>query len=305
MMMTISLSPRLDARKQQRSRLVFFFHTKSKSSFHTPRAHTTTVAGFLPSMAHETMLYEQALVPLESEVGQAYTSHLSDIVLPRTTLLIDAFEPQQSASWCGLACVRMAMKVLVGPDIGRPALPSQRDLLEMARSWSAARHIDRDALRAGISLSELEAFLTKVLASDPQMQFAHANVCRRDATDPALFGAALVSDLDDVASQQHSPILLVNLLRYVAGAWSGHWMVVAGSVRVGGEQWVLMLDPAAHKLGPHWLPRSTLASAMCTFNSRGEPRGYILIGNSGGTGAIAGRDAMQHQGYGSSAHAGY
>ena len=54
-------------------------------------------------------------------------------------------------------------------------------------------------------------------------------------------------------------------------------MLVAGSVRVAGERWILMLDPAAHKLGPHWLPELLIISAMATLNYRHEARGYLAI----------------------------
>ena len=53
--------------------------------------------------------------------------------------------------------------------------------------------------------------------------------------------------------------------------------MATASVQWGGAWWALALDPAAHKLGPHWLPESLLLSTMCTLNSRGEARGYLSL----------------------------
>ena len=64
-----------------------------------------------------------------------------------------------------------------------------------------------------------------------------------------------------------------------SGSQCGSAILCAACARVdeGDAAWVLLLDPAAHKLGPHWLPQEILAATMCTVNSRGEARGYLAI----------------------------
>lgn len=106
---------------------------------------------------------------------------------------------------------------------------------------------------------------------------------RRDSSgDQKQFMAALCDDLDAIGSARATtaPLLVVNVLRHVQGHWTGHWMVVGARASVGGENYVLLLDPAAHKLGPHWLPQEILAATMRTVNSRGEARGYLAISHS-------------------------
>ena len=237
--------------------------------------------------------YERSLVPLDSEAGQSYAARLSDAHAARLAQLLDAFEPQAYGSWCGLAAATCALKVLgVGNGITQAAL--FEEALIVTRSATGQ-------LTAGLSLADLEALMVRSLRHKPF--FGLASVRSASAADPALLASALDADLAEDGANAYSanydssgctvrsvasphtaadlppppPILLVNVLRTVQGSTTGHWMIAAGSVRVGGERWVLVLDPAAHKLGPHWLPELALISCMATLNSRGEPRGYLAV----------------------------
>ena len=247
------------------------------------------------------------MVLLSSEAGQHFAARMSDSGVARLTLLLDYFQPQEYGSWCGLAAAACAMNALGGAT-------TQAALFEEALivTRSATRQ-----LAAGLSLADLETLIGRALQQQQQQRgIGPATVRKASAADPALLTSSLDADLAempvagtysanydssgnvsrsadaaDAYSADPPPILLVNVLRTVKQATTGHWMLVAGSVRVGEERWVLVLDPAAHKLGPHWLPELTLISCMATINFRGEPRGYLAI-ESG----MASRDAAAGHG---------
>ena len=213
--------------------------------------------------------YERAMVPLESETGQALVAHMGDDDVVRLSRLLDAFEPQQYGSWCGLAVLSTVLKVL-----GAARLPTQAALFESAlimQQRTKARQ-----LNGGLSLADLYE-LTKQSLAQHGIQ---ASVRREAAADPVLLTSAFDADCGDIhphSATTTPPLLMINLIRTVGGATTGHWVLAAGSVHVGGECWVLILDPAAHKLGPHFLPDLHLISCMSTLNVRGEPRGYLAV----------------------------
>lgn len=247
------------------------------------------------------------MVLLSSEAGQHFAARMSDSGVARLTLLLDYFQPQEYGSWCGLAAAACAMNAFGGAT-------TQAALFEEALivTRSATRQ-----LAAGLSLADLETLIGRALQQQQQQRgIGPATVRKASAADPALLTSSLDADLAempvagtysanyessgnvsrsadaaDAYSADPPPVLLVNVLRTVKQATTGHWMLVAGSVRVGEERWVLVLDPAAHKLGPHWLPELTLISCMATVNFRGEPRGYLAI-ESG----MASRDAAAGHG---------
>jgi len=238
--------------------------------------------------------YERSLIPLDSEAGQSYAARLSDGHAARLAQLLDAFEPQAYGSWCGLAAAACALQVLGATASATTQAALFKEALIVTRSTTGQ-------LTAGLSLADLEALIIRSLR-ERRLETV-ASVRCASAADPAMLASTLDADLAEEGASTYSanydssdhaarsavdcdlaadlppppPILLVNVLRTVQGSTTGHWMLAAGSVRVGGERWVLVLDPAAHKLGPHWLPELVLISCMATLNSRGEPRGYLAI----------------------------
>jgi hypothetical protein len=225
---------------------------------------------------NQPLAYQQ--VPLESEAGQAFASLLPDEGAARTTLLLDAYEPQQELSWCALASSCVILKALASMEttVSRSAVtaPTQQALFELVRTRCIAQHHGRQ-IRAGISLRELEALLSGVLCERVGGGHPGTRVRRVDAVadattaDAAQFASKFSADLASGA------MLLINLRTPRGG---GHWVPVGGAVRSGGDAWVLVLDPAAHKgLGPHWMLSEVLLAAMCTINGRGEARGYLAI----------------------------
>ena len=149
---------------------------------------------------------------------------------------------------------------------GAWSLPMKR-----RRARNRCRRIGAGRLVAGVSLAELEKLMRRRLAQHG----AAACVRRVDGCPAREWGAD---------SRLPAP-LLVNCLRHVQGRWTGHWMLTAVAVETEAGRWVLLLDPAAHKLGPHWLPEDILTAAMCTRNYRGELRGYLAVDveRNGGT----------------------
>ena len=228
-----------------------------------------------PHMAAAPSDYERHLVPLASPQGQALAAYLQDAALSRVCAASDAFVAQIEPTWCGLASISTALQTLrtLHPSF-RSKAESQEELFEVERAARGpSLGPSSRQLRGGLSLAEGEALAARLLRGT-----AWQDALRRHSADDAhSFAGALGADLDDLASTA-GKILLVNVLRQVQGAWTGHWMVVAAAiVDPSGEVWALALDPAAHKLGPHWLPESLLLSTMCTLNYRGEARGYLSL----------------------------
>ena len=255
--------------------------------------------------------YERTLVPLESEAGQTFAARLSDEGTSYLCLLLDSFEAQIEGSWCGLAVTAAALKVLKawGDCEAFVALPTQQHLFEEALAVTRAT---KRALSSGMSLAEVEELVARRLR-----QHAMRAVVRLvdGGGDPTQLSLAFRDDLEAFgsgSSDANTPrrLLLVNLVRHVKGQSTGHWLLIAGSVRIADERWILLLDPAAHKLGnppplhtarserifvncvcqslvsipaqisgagPHWLPELLLISAMASLNFRHESRGYLAV----------------------------
>lgn len=221
-----------------------------------------------------TSEYERALVPLESEHGQALAASLPDFALPRLCAATEYFEAQIEASWCCIAAFRMALRALaaLAPSVLSSeivAAYTQETLFQIEQAARGQQGASRQ-LGGGVSLAEGE-----LLLADLGLQGALR--VQRHCADEESFGSSLEADLASRAQQ----LLCVNVLRQVQGRWTGHWQVVVASAQVGGDAWALVLDPAAHKLGPHWLPHSTLLNCMATRNVRGEARGYLALGVAG------------------------
>ena len=215
--------------------------------------------------------YERSLCLLDSPEGQLLAAHIDDSSLQYVVAACDSFEAQIEGSWCALAAIVCACKALSLTS----ALPemTQVALFQHVTGSTATS----GGLRAGISLGECEQLLASLgLRHASESGPATCQIRSVSANDANAFAAVLCADLGEVASG--SKLMLVNVLRQVKGIWTGHWMVVAARVTTNtGDSWALVLDPAAHKLGAHFLPEGTLVAAMCTLNSRGEARGYVMI----------------------------
>ena len=106
-------------------------------------------------------------------------------------------------------------------------------------------------------------------------------VCSPDVrtVHQALLAALLAVEHDGAA-------VLVNFWRRLHGAESGHWCVLAGlAVAPGADvdtSHVLVLDPRADKIAPHWMPCTTLCALMCRFNVVTKmPRGCSALRSLG------------------------
>ena len=224
------------------------------------------------SHSSQSSSYELGLVHLDSDRGQQFAARLDDENAAWLTQLLDAFEAQQHGSWCALAVDALILKVLRAENSSDASnattAPNQEQLLDDALVVTRA---NKRQLPAGISLQENFELVSGLLDTHAR---GSASVFKVDSADPALLASALDTDL---ASRPHS-VIIANLLRQVKGSITGHWVVVAGSIRTADdEEWILILDPAAHKLGPHWLPKMLLIAAMATVNHRGELRGYLAV----------------------------
>ena len=219
------------------------------------------------------------MVPLETPQGQQFVANIADAALPRVCTAAEVFEAQLEPTWCGLASIATALRLLssLEPSCLSRAITSsanQESLFLQESTIRGGTHRSSRQLAAGLSLAEGERLLSVVLRNEVSV-----SVRRQSASDVDIFGLTLADDLERMASSASNEVLLVNVLRLVKGSWTGHWMVIAASVKVPGGDglWALALDPAAHKLGPHWLPIDLLAATMCTRNYRDEPRGYLCV----------------------------
>jgi len=122
--------------------------------------------------------------------------------------------------------------------------------------------------RGGISLAELRATAeAEARRIDPSIRTTQVD--GHLATLPHAL-------LDDLRRDSDDSVVLVNVLRYVADRWTGHWQPVGGYSELSDEEaFVLLLDPAAHKCVWHWVPLRLVVGCVCTTNSRGEARGYL------------------------------
>jgi hypothetical protein len=84
----------------------------------------------------------------------------------------------------------------------------------------------------------------------------------------------------DLLAAEAEGALLLNFLRRLHGSWTGHWAVVGGVAFGDAQTYVLILDVAAHKAGPHWVPLPLLVRCICTLNSHGVPRGYLRMSST-------------------------
>lgn len=201
--------------------------------------------------------YEKHLVLLESKTGQQLAACMTDGWAERCALLLSMFEAQKEGSWCSFASTRIAFRAMGVTDM------SQRQLLD------AFYRTDR--MNSGVSLGMLNRFLrtlTAELGADVVVQCAAGE-------DYNSLLTALGSDL--LLAEADGSVLLINFLRLLRGSWMGHWSVLGGISHDGPLAYALVIDVAAHRIGPHWVPLPLLASCIATRNGLGEARGYLRL----------------------------
>jgi len=219
--------------------------------------------------------YEAQLVLLDSDEGQQLASFMSDEWAVRLTALINAFEPQEEPSGCAVAATVVALRVLSGrSERADPLLTQDRCFVEL---FSCHVQTVGRGLVSGVSMAELVATLADASA---WLRLPGLSVIREPAVGaPGGASEQMFCDtlLLDLLEHCGDSVMLVNLLRCVAGQWTGHWVVLGGFSMLADVPHVLILDVAAHKLKHHWLPAMALVKCMLTLNSRGEPRGYLRL----------------------------
>ena len=197
--------------------------------------------------------YEDVAVPWASELSDLLVGRMSDGWAARCSSLTELYEAQQTESWCGYASLRLALRALA------PAatIPTQTELASKYQ------------FRGGISLAELRATAEAEARIDPGIRTTQVD--GHLATLPHAL-------LDDLRRDADDSIILVNVLRYVADRWTGHWQPVGGYSELSDDEaFVLLLDPARHKCVWHWVPLRLVVGCVCTTNSRGEARGYLRL----------------------------
>ena len=196
--------------------------------------------------------YESAAVPWASELSDLLVGRMSDGWAARCSSLIELYEAQQTESWCGYASLRLALRALA-PSA---SIPTQSELASKYQ------------FRGGISLAELRATAeAEARRIDPSIRTTQVD--GHLATLPQAL-------LDNLRRDSDDSIILVNVLRFVAERWTGHWQPVGGYSELSDDEaFVLLLDPARHKCVWHWVPLRLVVGCVCTTNSRGEARGYL------------------------------
>ena len=130
-------------------------------------------------------------------------------------------------------------------------------------------------MAGGLSMAQLER-IVRLVAPAPANGGVHLDLDLIYGAELGEFEALLVADLHE--SLDSGCVLMVNFLRTLHGRRGGHWSPIGGmATSASGEQFVLLLDVAAHRLGLHWIPLRLMAICCCTLNIHGTPRGYIRV----------------------------
>ena len=207
---------------------------------------------------HQPHLYQVHLTELESPAGQRLAASMTDAWAERCAVLLSAFEPQAHPAWCALASTVVAWRAL-----GLSSVPTQQSLCNYYTAMFGGEC-------RGISLTQLEVML-QTFAADANASL-RVHCCAGDVADELL--VSLLGDLESEGS-----FVLVNFLRQLNGSWTGHWSVIAGIAcdADGTDKHALVLDVAAHKIGPHWVALPLIVACMATRNHLNQSRGYIRL----------------------------
>lgn len=231
--------------------------------------------------------YSSRLVLLSSPAGQRLAASLTVTGGSRLRTLLSLFEAQEEQSWCGYAALRVALRAC-----GAAAVLSQSELhgLRSTLAEQEAENVRGGASSlagGGLSIAQLARLARPLLeASALNLEQQHG-----DPASPPAFGSQLAAAVSHASDSDSGSIVLLNFLRQLDGWRGGHWVVAGGLAHdAEGTAFVLLLDVAAHRIGPHWLPLGLLAALCSTVNVHGVPRGFVRICSRGsgasGDGAV-------------------
>jgi len=211
-------------------------------------AHTSEEA-----YAHIAVGDHMAVVyPLDSAEGNQLTGSMTPRGRSALARWQDAWEGQNNGGFCVVASVMAALRYL-----GLHGSWTQE------RLWNEVL-VPRGLVYRGVSfnggakLAHAVGLLTEVVSD----------------YDEAVIEKELRADLraafldDDQAGED--VCLLINYWR----PSGGHWAPLAG----WSQDYVLILDVAAFRITPHWVPISSLIHCLCRHNeTTGKPRGYLTL----------------------------
>lgn len=190
-------------------------------------------------------------IALDTERGRAL---LATAAVADHAALLGAFQPQEKISWCGVAssvAVLNARGAHVTQDgFFTPAVTA-------IRPWWRTTF-------GGMPITQLGPML--------EAHGVRAEVRHAEAHPLETFRADLAANLATPGDH-----VLVNYdRRELDEAGSGHISPVSALSADGA--WVLLLDTAAYKYPPHWVPVDRLYQAMNTPDSEsGRSRGWVLV----------------------------
>ncbi len=183
--------------------------------------------------------------------------------------LITNYQKQEFRTYCGIASSCMVMRTLSRNNSHLPLPNAQEELLQAVADIKPRSEVRGEiGGDPGFQLNQLREVLSAQgfrVQSRSAVDESNASIAR--------FRLELQSTL-----QSHSQQMIVNFHGRSLGAGSGgHFSPIAGYDPRSDR--VLVLDVAAHKNPPFWIPLRDLYHAMAQADSgSGEPRGYLIVG---------------------------
>ncbi len=192
------------------------------------------------------------LVSANSPEGKARLARTASVDMAPLT---NAFVAQQHGSFCGIASSVIALGTLGVAHVDQSSFFDERS--SQIQSYA-------DALFGGITLDELGGLLE---AHGAKVRVVHVTPGAEDA-----FRKTLRDNFSDVSN-----VLLVNYDREKVGE-DGHGHISPLAAYDQQTDSVLLMDVAAYKYPPHWVPVGALYDAMATIDSASDvPRGYVEV----------------------------
>jgi hypothetical protein len=213
------------------------------------------------------------LRPLPSELVAAGSSEGEQLLAAsRFTAdynsLTQAFEAQSRRAYCGVASSVIVLNAL------RNAHPH----LTQSTFFSAAASRVRSPLRVTLQGMTLEQLADLLRANDADVTLFHASDANVDT-----FRSIVRENL-----QTPGDFVVVNYERALLGQGeTGHISPLAAYNAQADR--LLVLDVAAYKYPPAWVPTQTLWNAMNTVDSdSGRSRGFVVVRDKGGSHEVPG-----------------
>jgi hypothetical protein len=182
--------------------------------------------------------------------------------------ILENYEPQLHKAFCGVASGCIVMGAL-GQSDGEGGKMTQKKFLEGHEDIKPLEAVtDLGSLSAGLSLGELTRFLARHGLS---VRAVYADELQDDGL------ARLRQTVKNVLAERDARKLIVNYHgRTIGTKTGGHFSPVAAYHEASDS--VLVLDTAAHKNKPFWIPIKDLYFAMQKKDeSDGSPRGYVVV----------------------------